>query len=364
MALTAKFALKGWGFGICLMLFVAADVASAQWVEPGGLHNESRRSFTDPNDMQQADLIDPEEKMRTWNRAVVWVPDGPGKSRRVTMQELIETYTDSGQKFPTAIYLHGCAGLWAGSSRRMKFLADNGFIAIGPASFARKKYAKSCDPRTHKGGFYRQVATLRRIDAGHAIDRAKELPFVDGDNMLLAGLSEGGLTTATFFSMNKERSVKARIIEGWLCHTHWSEYAGINAPASEPVLALLGVNDPWFLGWYDPPRDCGSYINKENGSRSIVYRTGPVSYKHELLDSRVVQEDVLMFLRKHFDLPLGVREVQQLLTELGYDPGPIDGAWGAKTLGALNALRADRDLPPVTELDQGSQELLVSLKGN
>lgn len=349
---------------IVLVSFVAPDTARAQWVEPGGLANDSRRSFTDPNDMLQSDLIDPDEKMRTWNRAVVWVPTGPGKSRRVTMEELVEIHTDIDHKLPTAIYLHGCAGLWAGSSRRMKFLADNGFLAIAPASFARKKYAMSCDPRIHKGGFYRKIGTLRRIDAGHAIDRAKALPFVDGDNMLLLGLSEGGQTTASFYSLSKDRSVKARIIEGWLCHTHWSEDAGVNAPPSEPVLALLGINDPWFVGWYDTPRDCGSFMNKENGSKSVVYKTGPLSYKHELLESRVVQKEVLAFLREHFDLPMSVRDIQQLLTDLGYNPGPIDGAWGTKTLGALNSLRSDQSLPPVTELEQTSQKMLESLKGD
>lgn len=34
-----------------------------------------------------------------------------------------------------------------------------------------------------------------------------------------------------------------------------------------------------------------------------------------------------------------VREVQSLLTELGFEPGPVDGAWGRKTQTALDSFR-------------------------
>lgn len=361
MPCISKHKLFSFSLVLALGLWSHPDTARADWIEKGGLHNNSRSSFTDPKDMTHGDFINPEEKMRTWDRAIVWVPTGFNSSRRMTMQELVETYSDSDEKFPTAIYMHGCTGLWAGSSRRMKFLADNGILAIGPASLARKKYAQSCDHTVHKGGMFREAVTIRRIDAGHAIDRAKELPFVDADNMLLIGLSEGGITAATFTSMQKDRSVRARVVEGWTCNAGWFELAGLRAPESEPVLALVGKNDPWFQSSYLQGH-CGESMFHENGSKSVVYETGRLSYEHELLEYREVQEETLAFLRKHMDLPLGVREAQELLTELGYDPGPIDGAWGAKTLAALNALRADKSMPAVTEFERSSQELLQSLK--
>jgi len=355
------FALKRCGLIAGLFLLIAPNMASADWVEKGGLHNLSRSSFTDPKDMLHADFIDPEEKMRTWDRAVVWVPTGFNSSRRMSMEELLETYTDSDEKFPTAIYMHGCTGLWSGSSLRMKFLADNGILAIGPASLARKKYAQSCNHFKHQGGMFREAVTVRRIDAAHAIGRAKSLPFVDAENMLLIGLSEGGITTATFTSMQKDLSVRARVVEGWTCHTGWMDQVGVRAPVSEPVLSLVGVNDPWFKEPYLQGH-CGESMYNNNGSKSVVYETGQLSYRHELLEFREVQEETLAFLRQHMDLPLSVRDIQKLLTELGYDPGPIDGAWGAKTLGAVNALRAGKSLPTVTKLDRASQKLLQSLK--
>ena len=71
----------------------------------------------------------------------------------------------------------------------------------------------------------------------------------------------------------------------------------------------------------------------------------------------------MVFLKEQFDLPLRVRKVQEVLTEVSYDPGPIDGAWGGKTLAALNALRADHGMQAVTELDAESLDLLDSVWG-
>ena len=55
------------------------------------------------------------------------------------------------------------------------------------------------------------------------------------------------------------------------------------------------------------------------------------------------------------------RQAQQALTELGFNPGPVDGAWGRRSQGALNALRAERGLPEVATLDLPSQRLLMEL---
>ncbi|MEM6589759.1 MAG: peptidoglycan-binding protein [Pseudomonadota bacterium] len=350
----------GWLLALTFSYFVMPDSARAEWVDKG-YGNDTRRSFTDKFEMTSEDYVDPEEKMRTWNSAAVWVPIGLNRSRLISMEELLETYADSDEKFPTAIFMHGCAGLWSGSHLRMKFLADNGFLTIGPASFARKKYAKSCNDYQYKGGLFRDSHSIRKIDAGHAIEQAKELPFVDGDNMLLIGLSEGGMASAIFRPTKAAHSLRARVIEGWTCHSGWYDQAGLNAPDGEPVLSLLGKDDPW-INTQDRKGDCGPLMNKENGSKSVVYKTGQLARRHELLEFREVQEEVLAFLRQHFDLPLSVRDIQKLLTAMGYDPGPIDGAWGAKTLAALNALRADNSLPAVSEMDGDSQSLLQALK--
>jgi len=51
-----------------------------------------------------------------------------------------------------------------------------------------------------------------------------------------------------------------------------------------------------------------------------------------------------------------VRDIQTALTQLGYNPGPVDGLMGRQTEGALSAWRLDSGLPPsdpMTEADLG-----------
>lgn len=92
--------------------------------------------------------------------------------------------------------------------------------------------------------------------------------------------------------------MNARVIEGWTCNAGWNEYKGIHAPKSEPVLTLVGANDPWFQNSWTRG-DCEDSLNKENDSQSIVYKDGYLSQQHELLESKAVQATVLQFLQSH-----------------------------------------------------------------
>jgi peptidoglycan hydrolase-like protein with peptidoglycan-binding domain len=50
-----------------------------------------------------------------------------------------------------------------------------------------------------------------------------------------------------------------------------------------------------------------------------------------------------------------VKRVQQILADLGYAPGPIDGAWGANTASAVSAFQGDRG---IVQTGQITPELL------
>ena len=193
--------------------------------------------------------------------------------------------------------MHGCSGIWPGTHRRMKFLAENGFLVIAPVSLARKAYPRSCNVETHEGALFRGTLGIRNLDAGHAIERARELSIVDAENIILMGFSEGGLSAVTFKARNDRQKVRARVAEGWTCHTPWAEYRGVNAPETEPVLTLLGERDPWYQSQWTRG-DCGDFLNAENGSRSIVYREGELAEKHGLLEFEAVRREVLGFLRE------------------------------------------------------------------
>ncbi len=45
-----------------------------------------------------------------------------------------------------------------------------------------------------------------------------------------------------------------------------------------------------------------------------------------------------------------IREAQSLLSQLGYEPGPVDGLWGPKTASAYRSFLIDRNLPVASGL--------------
>ncbi len=274
---------------LCLLLNSQLLAASL------GNHN---KRFTPVSEMQVSDWTDENELQRTWDAALVRIPKGNGSYVSTTMEKLGGKDKKYLQAYPTVIYMHGCSGIWDGTYTRINWLAKSGFAVIAPASFARKRYPKSCDPYYQKGGFYHGTLMMRQNDAGNAISHAKNLQWVDSENVFLMGLSQGGITTATFSSKNHQQSVNARVIEGWTCNAGWHEYKGINAPANEPVLSLVGKKDPWFQNDWTRGH-CGSFMNKNNGSRSIEFDTGNLQYRHELLEDKSVQKIVLEFLQKH-----------------------------------------------------------------
>jgi hypothetical protein len=56
------------------------------------------------------------------------------------------------------------------------------------------------------------------------------------------------------------------------------------------------------------------------------------------------------------------REAQQLLTDLGYDPGPIDGQYGRRTAGAVKAFQEDVGLSQDEWIDQNLLNSLTETK--
>jgi dienelactone hydrolase len=275
----------------CLLIVALTLPATGQ---AQGLGNAAK-TFTAAAEMTPADWSDPAEMARAWDAALVRVPGADGGFTVSTTAALAAGGKPPAGGWPTIIYLHGCSGVWEGTLRRVGFFAANGFLVIAPASMARAKYPMSCDPVARTAGLYRDTLKMRQFDAGYAIEMARKLPQVDPDNIFLVGLSQGGITTATFAPSGPAQKLRARVVEGWTCHAGWREYAGVNAPDDEPVLTLVGEMDPWFQNDWTRG-DCGRYLDPGNGSRSVVYRDEPLTATHELLDFPEPRREVLDFL--------------------------------------------------------------------
>jgi peptidoglycan hydrolase-like protein with peptidoglycan-binding domain len=54
-----------------------------------------------------------------------------------------------------------------------------------------------------------------------------------------------------------------------------------------------------------------------------------------------------------------IKRVQEILADLGYAPGPIDGAWGANTASAVSAFQRDRN---IAQTGQITPQLLNELR--
>ncbi len=57
-----------------------------------------------------------------------------------------------------------------------------------------------------------------------------------------------------------------------------------------------------------------------------------------------------------------VRNIQQGLSDIGYDPGPVDGLYGTRTKSAIQALQRDAGIAPDGEASKKVLELIVQRK--
>lgn len=281
-----------WNTFLALVLTIVLSAAAQ--AQDRGLHNDSK-AFVPVSRITSADISDVAEMHRTWVSAIVHVPTVKGRSKGLKAGALSRWSPKINGKLPAVVYLHGCSGIWEGTHRRVRMMANLGFVTAAPASMARQRYAQSCDVQTNTSGLHRNVIKMRQNDAAYAVAQLRKLPFVDPGRIIIMGLSEGGVTAAT---LRPQPGEVARIIEGWTCHAGWREYNGLKARSSTPVLSLLGANDPWFQSPY-LRGNCASFMRRDNGSRSVVYKSGLLGSEHELLDHSKPRREVVRFLSEH-----------------------------------------------------------------
>ncbi|QIE45409.1 hypothetical protein G5B38_07685 [Pseudohalocynthiibacter aestuariivivens] len=232
---------------------------------------------------------DPRELQRTYEAALVYVPDEVHGARRIGIGSLGDYLAArDGQKL--VLYMHGCTGIISIAHDAGRMYANAGYIFVAPDSFAREDKPVSCRADPPEGGLHRAVLGWRQAELDHARAQLSALPGMDGAQMVLAGHSEGAVTTATYDG----HGFAARVIEGWTCNAGWPEYIGLNAPSTTPVLSLVGKRDPWFRlpvlrG------DCGEFM--DGNDQSLVFgRDDPLYKQHWLSKEPRVQKIILDFL--------------------------------------------------------------------
>jgi len=235
--------------------------------------------------------LDPDELARTWQQALVYVPTSPGKARKTSISAL-PGYMQQHPGAKLILYLHGCSGIIPTDRNAGHFYARSGYIFIAPDSFARIIKPISCRPVRYQGGLHRRVLAWRQAEAAYGLTRLRALPGMAQARIALIGHSEGGITVATFHGA----TVSARVIEGWTCHAGWPEYNGLNAPLLEPVLSLVGHDDPWFQ-LPSLKGDCSAFM--DGNDRSYVFeKPDNLHNKHSLSKHPRVRRIILDFLAR------------------------------------------------------------------
>lgn len=293
-------------FGACLILAGCMSETSTQAVSSDGLPPPSltglsnpSKSFTPIEAVSSSSWRNRSEMRRSWEAAIVQLPREAAGGARTQMRHAaaVAPGTIPG-RHPLVIYLHGCDGFGDWSMRYIDMFARRGYAVIAPASLARNRYPMSCNPDTLEGGLYNDAVRMRAADAEYAISEARKLSWIDPNNIFVVGYSQGA-TTAAYLRTPSGSPLAGRVIVANTCTNRWpaqSYHAGVNAPESEPVLALLGARDPWFVDNKWAKGNCGASLSKTNGSRNIVYASGAIAESHDLLDFPQGQSDVFSFL--------------------------------------------------------------------
>lgn len=149
---------------LALALFTDFGLWSYAEAQDQGFGNATKR-FVTPSQISTADLSEVIEMHRAWISAIVRVPTSNRRSKQLSTSHPLGLSPRSPAKFPAVVHLYERAGIWPGTHRRVILMANLGFVVVAPASFARQKHAKSCDPATNSRGLYRDTLKLRQKEA-------------------------------------------------------------------------------------------------------------------------------------------------------------------------------------------------------
>ena len=238
--------------------------------------------------------------VRTWEEAWVYLPAAEDGDQPVTAKigsldgkaaARIAQLQERRRGPPVVLYLHGCTGL--GNTVFFEALAQAGYVVIAPDSMARAFRPLQCDPERRTGGYNLFVYEFRLAEISYALERMRELDWIDHARQFLAGTSEGGVAVALY----RGGEFRARVIAQWTCRGD-PIVQGIAAPSTTPVLAIVHANDPWYgpERTIDQQGHCGQFMTGRLGSRSIVLESGDA---HNIFADQDNVKTIVNFLTQH-----------------------------------------------------------------
>jgi len=209
---------------------------------------------------------DPVELRRTWNQAEVYfLADGEvveGIMNDDRIRRGVHTLPQQ-VKLPALVYLHGCMGLDRDQSVEFwRQLAHAGYVVIRLDSFARRHRPQQCGKQVP------WIYQARLFEVEYALEQMRTLPWVDINNMVLYGHSEGGVAASRYAGL----AFDGVIISAASCQ----KYA-----VRVPSLAIGSVHDQQLSGQF-----CRQ-------AQDLLLLTGEL---HQILDDPEARERIRAFI--------------------------------------------------------------------
>ena len=235
--------------------------------------------------------IDPSKDVElTWENAIIRIP-GLLPVTKEHRDKYIKEMT-ANKKYPTVIFMHGGGGLGYNAQSDIEVVLEQGYAVIAPDSFARERQKNPGIDLSYTcsgpGCFeqFDRIFNLRTAELAYALGKARQVPWIDQNNLFGWGHSEGGYTMAAY----PGAIFKGRIITGTGCHR------GFNA--KEPVLVVVAVNDPYMHKSHlenESPTTCR--IKSRNAS-NLTYIELP-GFTHHGAQIGAGRRAIIKFLKQH-----------------------------------------------------------------
>lgn len=244
----------------------------------------------------------------------------------------------------TLLFLSGCAGgieaIQSGIAGSIAYVRASAAESRGDRAYEGHDYAAALDAfRTaaEYGGAHGQFMLATMYLAGEGVQRNPEqyLRWMELS-------AESGYPAANYLmgmahlSMNPEEAARA---------IHYFETAAAREHAG--AMHMLGLiyasgtgvprNTGESLRWFRMAHSQGFPIEK-----NLLTEAGIEAYAQQLEEAAPPPPRSAAPVSE-YDL---IREIQQGLTELGYDPGPVDGIYGSKTGQAIEAFQRNTGMKP------------------
>ena len=215
-------------------------------------------------------ISDKQELDKTWNEALVYLPEELGGSSGRLMRgnafDKTLQATNPADKWPLILFLHYCEGL--GHHREdMKRLSKLGFIVIAPDSFAREHRPLGCyEDRQKFIRYFDAAVAFQKAELDFAVQKLGNFNWIDRDNLFLFGSGMGGLVAAHY----EGNEFAGHLIEGWGCRGPNPIFDGIWAPPEVRIFVTVSKNTPFLNKNEGFSVDCEPFLKQRKDATSVV----------------------------------------------------------------------------------------------